>query len=1058
MSRTLTCCIALVVALICLTVPLPAQMAPPDANTPSTPLRIDSRAVLVDVVVTDKSGKPVTGLRQDAFAVTEQGKPQAVGFFEEHTGASAAPKELPKLPPDVFSNFSPFAQPAAVNVLLLDSLNTRVESQTVVHQQAMKFLKDLKPGSRMAVFTMGKGLHFIQGFTDDPALLFAALGNKKNNEVQSSDMLKGQAETNAQANLIGMMSAQVSGGSGATSADPGMISALQELIQENDTTRETDRALLTLANLQRLATFLNGFPGRKNVIWFSESPSIARRVDQQMEQEWQKTQNMLAAARVALYPVDARGVATVGFYQADSQLYSLLSSPSQIMGNPGTVASPPGSGGATTATTTATGGGATGGSGSTAGLSPGSGGFSTSGAQSQMVMDEAGERDAEQSMMKEIADDTGGKAFMNTNGLSQVMAKIAADSADFYTLSYSPTDTKMDGTFRKISVKVGGGNFNVSYRRGYFARDTGLPGGELRLREQAINKLAAQNPGAVDPLLPFMDLGMPQSEQILYTAKIQPMAAKADTGGAEQDKAKQDKTSSGGQSYAVDFSIVLKDLDLKLDADGAHKGTLNVSLLAYDKYGKVASRKEHMVALNIKPDVYAIYQQSGLPMRTEFEVPKGQYWLRTGVYDQGSRKVGTMEIALDSVVPLPADVPLNAFALMGVPTNGAPILSPRPAEKVTVEHLEHRLDALHGKKDQDLAKRLAGMQLSERLNSGKLAEIEAGLPGEKSRMALLVMADASAFLEPPAAEIPAIAPPDFDTERMILRKAAENVIASIQKFPDFVARETTNRFHDLKLTTFSGDAEPVILERQPFQPLDSFSNTVYYRDGKEVAVASEKPRQDKSTTRDGLVNWGAFGPLQRIVMTDIYKGKIGWGHWEQRATGPVAVFRYAIPKEKSDYVVKYCCLGFPNGQQRESQSVPAFHGEIAIDAATGAVYRVVILTDMKPGDPVLQASIMVEYEPVEIGGKTYICPRKSVSITTAVAPQFRTLCPAGIGVLTASDCSPVSAPKDTAINETVYDSYHVFRSEVRIVPEEDAGHGDVSPPSSPAPAPAVPQP
>jgi len=113
---------------------------------------------------------------------------------------------------------------------------------------------------------------------------------------------------------------------------------------------------------------------------------------------------------------------------------------------------------------------------------------------------------------------------------------------------------------------------------------------------------------------------------------------------------------------------------------------------------------------------------------------------------------------------------------------------------------------------------------------------------------------------------------------------------------------------------------------------------------------------------------------------------------------------------------------------------------------------VVILTDLKPGDPVLQAAIMVEYEPVEIGGKTYICPRRSVSITTAVSPRFRTLCPAGVGVMTASDCSPVSAPKDTAINDTAYDSYHVFRSEMRIVQAGDAGQGDKASPDSSAPA------
>jgi VWFA-related protein len=566
-------------------------------------LRINSRAVLVDVIVTDRSGRPATGLKQDAFAVTEQGKPQAIRFFEEHTAApAAAPQELSKFPPDVFSNFSPFPLPPAVNVLLLDSLNTRMESQTMVHNQAMKFLKDLKPGSRMAIFTMDLGLHFVQGFTDDPALLFAALGNKKNNEVQSSDMLKGQEESNAQANLVEMMSAPA--GNGGTTADPGMIADLQNFMQENDTSRETDRVLLTLANLQRLATFLNGFPGRKNVIWFSESPMVSRRVDAQTDQEWQKTRNMLAAARVALYPVDARGVATIGFFQADSVLPSTNSMPGQVVGGMG--------------------------------------------AQSTNPMAEAGQRDGQQSMMKDMADETGGKAFMNTNGLSEVMAKITSESADFYTLSYTPTDAKMDGGYRKIDVKVAGEKFNVSYRRGYFARDTGTPGSALATRDQAIHKLAAQNPGAVDPLLPFMDLGMPQSEQILYMAKIQPLAEKADAAGEPNGH------KSGGQGYAVDFTVALKDLDLRLDSDGLHKGTLNISLVAYDRYGHIASRKDHLVALNFKPDVYAIYQQKGLPMHAEIEVPKGQYWLRTGIYDQGSRKVGTMEVALSSVVPMEA--------------------------------------------------------------------------------------------------------------------------------------------------------------------------------------------------------------------------------------------------------------------------------------------------------------------------------------------------------------------------------------------------------------------
>src|SRR6185437_8387542 len=67
-------------------------------------LHIDSRAVLVDVIVTDAHGNPVTGLKQGAFSVTEQGKPQTIGFFEEHhANQTAQQTEIPKLPQDVFT-------------------------------------------------------------------------------------------------------------------------------------------------------------------------------------------------------------------------------------------------------------------------------------------------------------------------------------------------------------------------------------------------------------------------------------------------------------------------------------------------------------------------------------------------------------------------------------------------------------------------------------------------------------------------------------------------------------------------------------------------------------------------------------------------------------------------------------------------------------------------------------------------------------------------------------------------------------------------------------------
>ena len=233
-----------------------AQQTGSEIGSPNPGLKITTRAVVVDVIVTDSSGKPITGLPKAAFTVTDQGKPQTISFFEENgVTPPAKPVEMPVLPPNVFTNFSPLPQPQAVNVLLLDSLNTRMESQSYVHSQAMKFLKSAKPGTRAAIFTMGLALHFIQGFNDDPAVLAAALDSKKNIEVETPVMLKSQAETNAQEKVVAMEAA-----------------GLQHLFAEVDAASDDDRILITLANLQRLAAFLEGFPGRKNIIWFTEKP------------------------------------------------------------------------------------------------------------------------------------------------------------------------------------------------------------------------------------------------------------------------------------------------------------------------------------------------------------------------------------------------------------------------------------------------------------------------------------------------------------------------------------------------------------------------------------------------------------------------------------------------------------------------------------------------------------------------------------------------------------------------------------------------------------------
>jgi hypothetical protein len=97
-----------------------AQTAPSPDQIPV--FKANARAVLVDVVVTDGHGNPVSGLRQQDFKLTENGSPETVVFFEEHKGSEAVPIELPKMPLNVFTNVPVAPQADALNVLLLDAL------------------------------------------------------------------------------------------------------------------------------------------------------------------------------------------------------------------------------------------------------------------------------------------------------------------------------------------------------------------------------------------------------------------------------------------------------------------------------------------------------------------------------------------------------------------------------------------------------------------------------------------------------------------------------------------------------------------------------------------------------------------------------------------------------------------------------------------------------------------------------------------------------------------------------------------------------------------------
>lgn len=611
--------LSLAVLVFCCAGSLQAQENPADTGTV---LRLNSRAVLIDVLVTDRDGHPVKGLKKEAFSVSEQGKPQAISYFEEHRGLTperVREAQVPQLPADSFSNYSPIGTPPAVNVLLLDALNTPMPDQIYLRQAAEHYLKTLKPGSRMAIFTLGLRLRFVEGFSDDPALLAQALGYKKNDRPEPAVLLQSNQETNAQSTVVGLMNQMVGAGpGGVTSAGPAaMIQSFQQFMGETQYAQTADREYRTTQALQQLASYLASFPGRKNLIWMSGAfpLDLFGLTDMRFTDVVPKTVNLLAAARVAVYPVDVRGAWTPKVHTAENSLDITVSTPQQMIG-PAT-GYPPSN---TDPSTINTGGDSV---------------TTTSGSLAQQMTTESQMNNASNTAMDMFAQQTGGKAYYNGNDLGGILDKVVSSSSDFYTLSYTPSDTNMNGALRKIDVNVSGGHYSLSYRRGYYAREEGAPGAAQRMQAMAVNQ--AQT--GADPLQPFMDFGLPQSEQILYTEHIVPAAAAA----ADHDR------------YGVDFKVSLDDLNLTADADGVRKGTLNLSLIVYDKYGQIALRRDHLVALNIKPEVWDVYEKNGgLQLHADLDVPKGQYWLRTGIFDRNTRKVGTMEVPFSMVHPVQA--------------------------------------------------------------------------------------------------------------------------------------------------------------------------------------------------------------------------------------------------------------------------------------------------------------------------------------------------------------------------------------------------------------------
>src|SRR5262249_45388345 len=133
-----------------------SPVAARDAQTTDLVLKKTVRRVLVDVVVTDASAKPVTGLTAKDFAVKEDSVGQQILSFDPHSldsGTDSVPK-IPTLPPNTFLNLPPRPERGPLFVILYDLVNMEIDDQPRARQQMLKFIREKPAGTRFAIFVL----------------------------------------------------------------------------------------------------------------------------------------------------------------------------------------------------------------------------------------------------------------------------------------------------------------------------------------------------------------------------------------------------------------------------------------------------------------------------------------------------------------------------------------------------------------------------------------------------------------------------------------------------------------------------------------------------------------------------------------------------------------------------------------------------------------------------------------------------------------------------------------------------------------------------------------
>jgi len=573
--------------------------------SPQPTLRTSANLVLVDVVVTDHD-QPVLGLDRSAFHVFEDGKELKITSFDQHQQGAAAPFGFmtAALPANTYTNLPEYPPSSAVNVLLLDALNTQTSDQIFVRKKMIDYLESIKPGTTLAVFTLSMQLRMVTPFTTDAGALARAVKSAKANP-QEAAVLNTQQTDALDAAQLDLQQNSPAAALVITSprAYPVMdaVQALQQF-QADQTAAQVDvRMRITLDAMRELAGYLSGIQGRKNVIWFSGAFPLVMYPDSTLfspyrnvtgyAEQIQDTAEKLTAARVAIYPVDARGLDFPSQYNASVSFVLPNATGQRLPPPPGETAA-------------------------------------------EKLTNEQEQWSDTQSTMQEVAKETGGRAYVDTNDLDKAVADAVKNGSSYYTIAYAPPKEHLDGEYHKIQVRVDGGRgFELAYRRGYYAeKPNASPASQDSASKQFVAALAHDAPPAT---------------QILFEARVVPASDPLLKGASIPSPPPGQMTVKGTpHRYVIDLTLDAHSLTFNPNPDGSHQAALEIAIVGYDANGQPVNLYQHPFQLGLKDALMQKIMTSGIPLRLAFDLPAGQVYLRIGVHDLNANRAGSLEVPL----------------------------------------------------------------------------------------------------------------------------------------------------------------------------------------------------------------------------------------------------------------------------------------------------------------------------------------------------------------------------------------------------------------------------